>query len=203
MRVIAHADVNRQLQPRLTIRPAPRTSRGGDSKARDLDIRADLNREDDDGLNWALLRRAEEPSAVVPGAVLRAGMERAWSWVQIASVDPDGVVHFPQISGAAGALPAPRLADRAGYEPLRRPHRRGRRRSGRPVATRRDAVGLTVTPSAVRRARRDRARRNCGAPTPRSTRSRHTRRPGNRRSWASRARRATRAKQAARVSTTR
>jgi hypothetical protein len=67
----------------------------------ELDIKADLNCEDDDGLNWALLRNAREARAVVPGAVLRAGMERAWSWVQIASVDPDGMIHFRQISGAA------------------------------------------------------------------------------------------------------
>jgi hypothetical protein len=66
----------------------------------ELDIVADLNAEDDDGLNWALLRNSSDPTAVVPGAVLRAGMERAWSWVQIVSVDPDGQVHFRQISGA-------------------------------------------------------------------------------------------------------
>lgn len=67
----------------------------------DIDIIADLNAEDDEGLNWALLRNATDPSAVVPGAVLRAGMERAWSWVQIVAVDADGQVHFHQISGAA------------------------------------------------------------------------------------------------------
>lgn len=66
----------------------------------ELDITADLNAEDDEGLNWALLRNASDPSSVVPGAVLRAGMERAWSWVQIVAVDPDGQVHFRQISGA-------------------------------------------------------------------------------------------------------
>lgn len=36
-----------------------------------LDLVADLNCEDDEGLNWALLRNAAEPGAVVPGAVLR------------------------------------------------------------------------------------------------------------------------------------
>lgn len=65
----------------------------------ELDITADLNAEDDEGLNWGLLRNATDPGAVVPGAVLRAGMERAWSWVQIVGVDPDGQVHFRQISG--------------------------------------------------------------------------------------------------------
>jgi hypothetical protein len=66
----------------------------------ELDITADLNAEDDEGLNWALLRSASDPSVVVPGAVLRAGMERAWSWVQIVAVDDDGQVHFRQLSGA-------------------------------------------------------------------------------------------------------
>jgi hypothetical protein len=37
---------------------------------------------------------------VAPAAVLRAGMERAWSWVQIIAVDDDGQVNFRQISVA-------------------------------------------------------------------------------------------------------
>lgn len=71
----------------------------------ELDVAADLNANDDDGLNWALLRNPRDPGLVVPGAVLRAGMERAWSWVHVVAVDPDGQVHFQQISGAtAGEL---------------------------------------------------------------------------------------------------
>lgn len=42
-------------------------------------------REDDDGLIWALLRNAKDASAVVSGAMLRAGIDRAWSWVQVSS----------------------------------------------------------------------------------------------------------------------
>jgi hypothetical protein len=64
----------------------------------DLDLRADLNDEDDDGLNWTLLSDARRPEAVRPGAVLRAGQGRYWSWVRVVAVDDDGQVHFCQIS---------------------------------------------------------------------------------------------------------
>ena len=67
----------------------------------ELDLRADLNCEDDDGLNWALLVKAVHPERVKPGAVLRAGTERSWSWVRVVAVDEDGQVHFQQIRGRA------------------------------------------------------------------------------------------------------
>lgn len=38
-----------------------------------IDLPCDLNAEDDDGLNWALLATATDPSAVRPAAVLVAG----------------------------------------------------------------------------------------------------------------------------------
>lgn len=66
----------------------------------DLDLRADLNAEDDDGLNWALLADAERADQIRPGAVLRAGRERYWSWVRIVRLDDDGQVHFRQISAS-------------------------------------------------------------------------------------------------------
>lgn len=69
----------------------------------EFDLRADLNCEDDDGLNWALLSRAVRPERVTAGAVLRAGTDRAWSWVRVVAVDDDGQVHFQQISGAEAA----------------------------------------------------------------------------------------------------
>jgi len=59
-----------------------------------IDLRADLNAEDDDGRWWSLLRDAVDPAAVVPGAVLVAGSERHWSVVRIEQVDTDGQVHF-------------------------------------------------------------------------------------------------------------
>jgi hypothetical protein len=60
-----------------------------------IDLRADLNAEDDEGLWWSLLLRdAVDPGAVVPGAVLIAGTDRFWSVVRIEQVDDDGQVHF-------------------------------------------------------------------------------------------------------------
>jgi hypothetical protein len=63
-----------------------------------ITLRANLNNEDDEGLNWSLLRKAFDPEAVVEGAVLVAGTERFWSWVKIRRVDDDGQVHFQRIS---------------------------------------------------------------------------------------------------------
>ena len=63
-----------------------------------IDLRADLNAEDDEGRWWALLADATDPSLLVPGAVLIAGSERFWSVVRIAQVDPDGQVHFVAIA---------------------------------------------------------------------------------------------------------
>jgi hypothetical protein len=63
-----------------------------------IDLRSDLNAEDDDGLNWALLRNAVHPEKVRPGAVLVAGTERFWSVVRVTTVDDDGQVHFIQLA---------------------------------------------------------------------------------------------------------
>jgi hypothetical protein len=65
-----------------------------------IDLSADLNREDDDGLGWALVSGADRPEMVRPDAVLRAGSEKFWSWVPITTVDDDGQVHFGQITAA-------------------------------------------------------------------------------------------------------
>jgi hypothetical protein len=59
-----------------------------------IDLRADLNAEDDDARRWSVLRDAVEPAAIVPGAVVVAGTERFWSVVRIEQVDSDGQVHF-------------------------------------------------------------------------------------------------------------
>ena len=59
-----------------------------------IDLRADLNSEDDDGRWWSLLRDAIDPTRIVPGAVVIAGTERFWSVVRIEQVDNDGQVHF-------------------------------------------------------------------------------------------------------------
>ena len=59
-----------------------------------IDLRADLNAEDDEGRWWSLLRDAVDPGRIAPGAVLVAGSERFWSVVRIDQVDADGQVHF-------------------------------------------------------------------------------------------------------------
>jgi hypothetical protein len=74
-----------------------------------IDLRADLNAEDDEGRWWSLLRDAVDPAAVVAGAVLIAGTERFWSVVRIDHVDGDGQVHFVPVPADDPAA-APLLA---------------------------------------------------------------------------------------------
>ena len=62
-----------------------------------IDLPSDLNAEDDNGENWALLADAADPSRVRIGAVVVAGTPRFWSVVRITVVDPDGQVHFVQL----------------------------------------------------------------------------------------------------------
>jgi len=71
---------------------------------------ANLNNEDDDGLNWSLLRNAADPSVIVEGAVVIAGTERFWSWVKIRRIDDDGQVHFEQISAEEAARRVPQAS---------------------------------------------------------------------------------------------
>ena len=54
------------------------TSPEGDTVPR-IDLRADLNAEDDNGHWWALLRDVADPAYIKPGAVLIAGTQRFWS----------------------------------------------------------------------------------------------------------------------------
>jgi hypothetical protein len=75
-----------------------------------INLRANLNNEDDEGLNWSLLRNAVNPSAIVEGAVVVAGSDRFWSWVRIRRVDEDGQVHFVQISAEEAARSVPRAS---------------------------------------------------------------------------------------------
>ena len=66
----------------------------------ELDLQADLNAEDDEGFNWGLVRNAANPGLLRRGAVLRAGSAASWSWIVVVRVDPDGQVHFRQISAS-------------------------------------------------------------------------------------------------------
>lgn len=76
----------------------------------DIELDADLNAEDDEGLNWSVLSAAAHPEVVKAGAVITAGRDRYWSWVRVVRVDSDGQVHFQQIS-AAEAQEARKLAN--------------------------------------------------------------------------------------------
>jgi len=76
----------------------------------DIELDADLNAEDDEGLNWSVLSAAAHPEVIKAGAVVTAGRDRYWSWVKVVRVDPDGQVHFEQIS-AAEAQEARKLAN--------------------------------------------------------------------------------------------
>lgn len=73
-------------------------------------LRANLNNEDDEGLNWSLLRKAIDPAAIVEGAVVVAGTERFWSWVRIRRIDDDGQVHFERITAEEAAQSVPRAS---------------------------------------------------------------------------------------------
>jgi hypothetical protein len=72
-----------------------------------IDLRSDLNADDDNGENWALLRNAMDPARIQPGAVLVAGTPRSWSVVRVTSVDTDGQVHFIQLDPTDPAARAP------------------------------------------------------------------------------------------------
>jgi hypothetical protein len=66
----------------------------------DLDLVADLNAQDDDGLCWSTLADAVEPARVRPGAMVLAGNEQARAVVRIVTVDADGEVHFSILPGS-------------------------------------------------------------------------------------------------------
>ena len=59
-----------------------------------IDLPADLNTQDDDGLGWTILTFARDPQQVKVGAQLVAGDRNGQATVRIEAVDPDGQVHF-------------------------------------------------------------------------------------------------------------
>ena len=64
----------------------------------DLDLRVDLNTEDDTGLPWAFLRDARDPSLVVEGAWLIVGSGSTRAVAQVAQV-VDGLVWVRPLPG--------------------------------------------------------------------------------------------------------
>ena len=69
---------------------------------RDVDLVADLNAMDDDGLGWSTLADARDLEGVRPGAMLLAGNIAARAVVRIVAVDDDGQVHFAILPGSVG-----------------------------------------------------------------------------------------------------
>lgn len=65
-----------------------------------VDVIADLNAEDDDGLGWSTLADACDPERVRPGAMLLAGNESAKAVVRVVAVDDDGQIHFSILPGS-------------------------------------------------------------------------------------------------------
>ena len=65
-----------------------------------IDLVAELNAEDDDGLGWSILSDARDPARVRPGVMLVAGNRHAQAVVRVVAVDADGQVHFTVLPGS-------------------------------------------------------------------------------------------------------
>ena len=65
----------------------------------EIELVADLNAEDDEGLGWSVLSEARDPSRVRDGAMLVAGNDQAKAVVRIVAVDEDGQMHFAVLPG--------------------------------------------------------------------------------------------------------
>ena len=66
-----------------------------------IDLVADLNDEDDEGLGWSTLGEASNPAGIRPGMMLVAGNRQAQAVVRIVAVGEDGQVHFTALPGSA------------------------------------------------------------------------------------------------------
>jgi len=62
----------------------------------EVDLLADLNAEDDDGLGWSTLSGARQPTNVRSGAFLLAGNHYGRAVVRVVAVDGDGQVLGPR-----------------------------------------------------------------------------------------------------------
>ena len=66
----------------------------------EIELSADLNAEDDEGLGWSMLSDARDASRVRPGAMLVAGNSLAKAVIRVVAVDEDGQVHFTVLPGS-------------------------------------------------------------------------------------------------------
>ena len=65
-----------------------------------IELAADLNDEDDEGLGWSTLGEARDPGRIRPGVMLVAGNRQAQAVVRVVAVDDDGQVHFTVLPGS-------------------------------------------------------------------------------------------------------
>jgi hypothetical protein len=65
----------------------------------EIDLVADLNSEDDDGLGWSSLSDARDAAQARPGVMLVAGNRFGKAVVRVMAVDEDGQVHFTVLPG--------------------------------------------------------------------------------------------------------
>lgn len=65
-----------------------------------LDLIADLNAQDDDGLGWSTLADAVDPARIATGAMVLAGNSQGRAVIRIVAVDEDGQVHFTILPGS-------------------------------------------------------------------------------------------------------
>jgi hypothetical protein len=65
-----------------------------------IDLAADLNDEDDEGLGWSTMGEASDPARIRPGVMVVAGNRQAQAVVRVVAVDDDGQVHFVVLPGS-------------------------------------------------------------------------------------------------------
>lgn len=65
-----------------------------------IDLVADLNAEDDEGLGWSTLSEARDPARIRPGVMLVAGNRHAQAVVRVVAIDEDGQIHFTVLPGS-------------------------------------------------------------------------------------------------------
>jgi hypothetical protein len=66
----------------------------------EIDLAADLNAEDDEGLGWSSLADARDASQIRPGVMLVAGNRYGRAVIRVVAVDEDGQVHFTVLPGS-------------------------------------------------------------------------------------------------------
>lgn len=66
----------------------------------EIDLLADLNAQDDDGLGWSTLTDARHPDRVRLGTMLLAGNQHGRAVVRVVAVDEDEQVHFSILPGS-------------------------------------------------------------------------------------------------------